>query len=418
MAVASIISHNTKQLNDIGAEAPRAGYASSRVASIDSARGAAMLFVCLAHFANAYHFSSGADASGIYLVLVGMVASPTFVTVSGLVAGFLAVTRSGSFGQLRIKLIDRGFFLLLVGHTVLALSHVFAGAGFVAGFKIGYITDVVGFAVVLGPWLVDSVRPKPRLLLAFSVFAVSWVAVFLWHPTGLGGTVKQYLIGIPNLSDTTRGDFPLLPWFAVYLAGTVIGQRLGGLYLQKEQKAAHLMLARVGGTCLVLGTAAKLGLHMVRGAAPSLEQTHPLLLFSISTYQKFPPGPVYLVFFGGAGLLLVAGILEAGRRGKQPFLLGELRQIGLASLFIYILQYYVYVVVLHPLRLPYSPFWPLLFLFTVFLLARAAALWNSVEGNRFLTVGLGALLKWSRRRTELSLRQPIDLTDASVSSRA
>ena len=49
-----------------------------------------MLFVCLAHFDNAYQALS-ASTAGSYLVILGMVASPTFVTVSGLVAGFLAV---------------------------------------------------------------------------------------------------------------------------------------------------------------------------------------------------------------------------------------------------------------------------------------------------------------------------------------
>jgi len=400
------------ETSTVSAPVRKSSYGSSRVASIDSARGAAMLFVCLAHFANAYQFVSGADASGMYLVLIGMVASPTFVIVSGLVAGFLSVTRSSSFTQLRQKLVDRGLFLVIVGHTILAVSHVFAGAGFVAGFKIGYITDVVGFAVILGPWLVDSVRPKPRVMLALCIFGFSWLAVFLWHPAGIGATVKQYLIGIPDLSDATRGDFPLLPWFAIYLVGTVIGQMLGGFYAQKREKTGHLLLAGIGAGSFALGIVAKLGLHVVRTAAPGLEQAHPLLVFSVSTYQKFPPGPVYVIFFGGAGMLMVAAILEAGRRGLMPFLLNRRRQIGLASLFIYVLQYYVYVVVLRALRLPYSPFWPLLFLFTLFLLERAAALWNSAEGNRYLTVGLAAFLRWIKRRKELALTKQIGL-DAS-----
>ena len=319
------------------------------------------------------------------------------------------MTRSSSFAQLRQKLIDRGLFLLIVGHTILAISHVFAGAGFVAGFKIGYVTDVVGFAVVLGPWLVDAMRPKPRIVLALCIFGLSWLAVFLWHPAGFGATTKQYLIGIPNLSDATRGDFPLLPWFGVYLLGTVLGQMLGGYYAQKREQAGHLMLAAIGAVSFGAGILAKLGLHVFRGAFPAFEQAHPLLVFSVSTYQKFPPGPVYVIFFGGAGMLLVAGILEAGRRGFMPFVLNRLRQIGLASLFIYVLQYYVYVVVLRALRLPYSPFWPLLFLFTIFLLERAAALWNSAEGNRYLTVGLGAFLRWIKHRKELALTKQIDL---------
>lgn len=90
--------------------------------------------------------------------------------------------------------------------------------------------------------------------------------------------------------------------------------------------------------------------------------------------------------------MLVAGILEAGRRGMQPFLLSQLRQIGLASFFVYIVQFYVYVVVLRALRLPYTPFWPLFFLFSIVLLAAVARVWNLREGNRYLTVGLDPLL--------------------------
>ncbi len=390
-------------------------YASSRVASIDAARGGAMLFVCLAHFANAYHFVSGADATGGYLVMIGMIASPTFVTVSGLVAGFLAITRSRAFGELRLKLIDRGFFLLIIGHVVLAVSGIFTGPGFGHACKIGYITDVVGFAVVLGPSLIASLKPSVRLLLAAAVFTCCWLAVFIWHPTGgLAAVAKQYLIGVPNLSDSTRGDFPLLPWFAVYLVGTVIGQQLGRYYSQRNERGAHLMLAKLGVSSLALGVAAKLGLHALRTSLPALDQTHHLLLFSISSYQKFPPGPVYLVFFGGAGMLLVSAILEAGRRGTQRFLLNQLRQIGSASLFVYVLQFYLYGVVLRALRLPYSLWWPLLFLFTIIILAKAAALWNARDGNRFLTVGLGAVLKWNERRKRPTLTKQIGL-DASLS---
>jgi uncharacterized membrane protein len=399
----------------IARSGPDSHYASSRIASIDAARGAAMLFVCLAHFSNAYFFVSGADAMGMYLVIVGMIASPTFVTVSGLVAGFLAVTRSKSFAQLRYKLIDRGLFLLIVGHAILALSGALAGSGFVHAYQVGYITDVVGFAVVVGPWVVTLLKPKPRLLLAAGVFVTSWLAVFFWDPSGgLAGAAKQYLIGVSHSEDSTRGDFPVLPWFAVYLAGTVIGERLGEYYRANKEQVGHLMLAKLGAVALTLGVAAKVALYSIRVAAPTLEHVHPLLMFSVSSYQKFPPGPVYLVLFGGAGMLLVAGILEAGRRGIQPFLLNQLRQVGLASLFVYILQFYVYVVVVRSLRLPYSPFWPFLFLLSIVFLAKAAAVWNARDGNRFLTVGVGALFTMAERRKRLALTKQIRL-DASVS---
>ncbi len=390
-------------------------YVSSRVASIDAARGAAMVFVCLAHFSNAYFFGAGEDAEGMYLVVIGMIASPTFVTMSGLVAGFLAMTRSESFDHLRLKLIDRGLFLLIVGHAILAFSGVFAGRGFAYALKIGYITDVVGFAVIVGPSLIASVRPKVRLILAVGVYALSWLVVFLWHPaSGLALGIKQYAIGIPNLTDSTRGDFPLLPWFAVYLIGTVIGQHIGALYAVRREKSAHIFLAKLGAVSLAIGVAAKIALHVFRDFAPVVDRVHPLLMFSISSYQKFPPGPVYLLYFGGLGMLLVALILECGRRQMVPVLFNLLRQLGLASLFVYIAQFYVYVVVLRPLHLPFSHFWPLLFVSSLLILVAAAKVWNSREGNRYLTVGVVATAKWIRKRRSPALSTAIRF-DASPS---
>lgn len=54
----------------------KSDYRTSRVSSVDAARGAAMLFVCLAHFSNGYHFIAGATELGAYLVAIGMIASP------------------------------------------------------------------------------------------------------------------------------------------------------------------------------------------------------------------------------------------------------------------------------------------------------------------------------------------------------
>jgi uncharacterized membrane protein len=374
-------------------------YGSSRVAAIDAARGAAMFFVCLAHFADSYQFASGADDAGGYLVIIGMVASPTFVIVSGLVAGFLAITRSSSFTALRYKLFDRGLFLLVVGHVILAVAGLAIGWDFVYALKVGYITDAIGFAVMIGPFLVARLRATTRLALAIGVFVLCWTGVFWWTPSdGFALVAKHYLIGMPDLADWSRGDFPLVPWFAVYLAGTVLGERLGIFYRDRALRAGNLFLAKVGLCIFALGAAGKITAMLMRRTIPVFLQSHQSLASLLSSYQKFPPGPVYIAFFGGAGLLLVAGILEAGNRRLQPFVLNQLRQIGLASLFVYVLQFWVYVVVIRSLHLPYTPFWPAIFFVTLVFLAWAAAAWNRREGNRFLTVGVGPILDWRARR--------------------
>ena len=212
--------------------------------------------------------------------------------------------------------------------------------------------------------------------------------------------MKHYWVGVVNPSDwgTTAGDFALIPWFAAYLVGTTIGERVGRHYRDKNELRGHLLLVKIGGACIGLALGVKLVILVLRQTVPVFAQAHPGLLNFLSFYQKFPPGPMYFLFFGGAGMLLVAAVLEAGRRGIQPFLLGQLRQIGLASLFVYVVQYYLYAVALRALHLPYTPFWPILLALSIVLLAFAANLWNSVEGNRFLTVGVGPILEWNSRR--------------------
>lgn len=378
---------------------------SSRVASIDAARGSAMLFVCLAHFTNSYFFQNGQERIGGELVAIGMLASPTFVMVSGLVAGFLAVTQRSSFPQFRRKLLDRGLFLLLAGHFVLALSGFGTGTGFVQAYRVEYITDAIGFAILVGPWLVATLAARSRLLLAATIFAFDWGAILLWAPSdGVAALAKQYLLGSVNrgLWEDTAGGFALIPWFAVYLVGTVIGDRVGGYYASKRPRLAHLLLARAGIASVTCALGFRIGSALLRRTAPLFAQAHPTLLHFLSFHQKFPPGPVYLCLFGGAGLLLVAAVLDAGHI-VAPWLMNELRELGQASFPVYVVQFYVYGVVLHALRLPYTPFWPLIFLFTLALLVLVATAWNSKEGNRFLSIGIEALLnRAARRRGDIS----------------
>src|ERR1700693_4647069 len=379
-------------------------YQTSRVASVDVARGAAMVFVCLAHFANYYHYVAGASEVGDYLVAIGMLASPTFVTVSGVVAGFMSVACGTSFPHFRRKLVDRGIFLLLVGHAVLAFTGVLAGTGFSYTYRIGYITDAIAVAIIIGPWLVVTLQRKTRLLLAGGIFALDWCAILFWPASGtIPVLAKHYLVGLLNPSGVRVSfpAFPVIPWFAVYFVGTVIGERVGAYYAKENRREGDRLLAKIGLASFLIGIGFKLALMLLRHFAPHFAQMHPNLMPLLSTYQKYPPGPIYVCFYAGAGLLLVAGVFEAGRRRIQPFIMNQLRRIGQASFFSYVLQFHLYGVILRRLHLPYTPFWPLLFILSLAVLAAAAAAWNSMEGNRFLTVGIGPLLE----RNALQRRQ-------------
>jgi hypothetical protein len=181
--------------------------------------------------------------------------------------------------------------------------------------------------------------------------------------------------------------------------GTTIGERLGSIYLRDGKQRGHVFLIRIGLAAAALGIAAKVAVKVIKHSG-QLAAVHPDAMRLLSSYQKFPPSPTYVILYAGVGLLIIAAIFEAERQGHMKFVLGQLRNLGEASLFVYALQFYVYSVVLRDLTLPYSPLWPIGFLVTIEFLAVCATLWNARQGNRLLTVGLTSALsrRASRRR--------------------
>lgn len=349
-----------------------------------------MLFVCLAHFSGIYLYRDGVSALANNLALVGRIASPTFVVVSGLVAGFLAVTNRGEFPHLRRKLLDRGIFLLVVVHAILTLATPSGRMDPVAAYRASFITDALAIAIMVGPWLVSAISAVARSFAGVTLFALNWWAIINWDPTGPGLTaIKHYFVGVTNTADgLPTYVFPVIPWLAVYVLGTVLGGWLGRRYAARDTLSAHRLLAQIGAIGILIAIALRGATWLLRTKGPDFVTLHQNVFLVLSPYTKFPPGPAYLAFFGGTGLLLLATVLEAERRGKLSLVMRQLRQLGRASLFVFVLQFYLYANVLKALHLPYTIFWPLIFLFSLILLAQAAALWNGIEGNRFLTVGL------------------------------
>src|SRR5262245_65843957 len=93
-----------------------------RIQAIDAARGAAMLFVFLSHFGLIYF----TDTNATLLALsqdIGRVATPTFMIISGVMAGYLFESRQ-DFSGMRTKLRDRGLFYLVAGHLAITAATV------------------------------------------------------------------------------------------------------------------------------------------------------------------------------------------------------------------------------------------------------------------------------------------------------
>src|SRR6476469_629014 len=113
-----VSSMNYQQRLYVDSEGIKLRPLTGRLQFIDATRGAAMFLVFVAHFADTFFIRPG-DFTAVLMRSIGLISSPTFALVNGLLIGFLYRTRPADFAAFRIKLLDRGLFLLTVGHCVM-----------------------------------------------------------------------------------------------------------------------------------------------------------------------------------------------------------------------------------------------------------------------------------------------------------
>ena len=140
-----------------------------------------MLLVCLSHFAAVYVRKLSLAGSTHLPVLpwpiaLGMIASPTFVAVSGTILGLLFVVRKKSFDEQRLKLVDRSLFVLTVAHVLIAGSQLMYAGSVRDAIRMTSTTDTIAISVILGVVLVSTTPRFVRLMLGLTCFATSWAA--------------------------------------------------------------------------------------------------------------------------------------------------------------------------------------------------------------------------------------------------
>ena len=351
---------------------PAAPTTASRLLGIDAARGAAMLFVCLSHFSIEYFRPFRDRPEAHWLLMVSLIASPTFMLVSGMMAGLLAETRGERFAAVRRDLASRGLFLLTVGHALIMVSFL-PSYTLVDALWRGFITDAIGLAIIVGPWLVARTSATARAALALVLYALTLWLVVQWRPVVESPEwIARFALVGPD-PGAPRFNFPILPWLALYLAGTTLGGWLGAQQRSGALAAAERRFVLVGLAAFTVAISLKAGFWLARNAGLLGGQAD-LVYAATSPFQKLPPSPAYFLGFGGLGLILTALLLQADRRRLAPRALEWLSVFGRASLFVFLLQFFVYNVLFYYLSLPYSPLWPLAYAASV-LAVHAAARW-------------------------------------------
>jgi len=313
--------------------AARPGPVFPRLRFLDASRGLTMFFVLLSHFASMYFVGPEMAGWRWALVRLGMIATPTFVMLSGILLGVHYHTTGAGFSRVQTRLIDRGLFLLLVSHAVIAIPQGDRGL-------ILYSTDGLGVAMIFGALLLPGMRKRSRLAIGVGAYVVSWLAIYFWHPalSATGGTiVKEALFGSLVPIALNSGTFPIVPWFGVYLVSSVFGERLAALYKEGSTRrlAAEVLCLGAGSVTVAVG------IELLAWGLGALSGSRYDASALIRVGQKSPPAPLYLLFYGGAGLLLLCGCLVAEKRGWFRRTLGCAVVSGETSLFVYFAHWYL-----------------------------------------------------------------------------
>ena len=122
--------------------------------------------------------------------------------------------------------------------------------------------------------------------------------------------------------------------------------------------------------------------------------------------QKSPPSPLYFLWYGGMGVLMIAAVSRLHALPKFAWYFRWASTVGRSSLLVFILQYYVYFTLLAALHLPRTILWPLYFAVTVAFLGVSANAWDRIGGNRWLTLKI-----WSSPRARTAPKPEDRLSD-------
>jgi len=329
-----------------------------------------------------------------YVLLACGVAPPTFFLVSGLVLGYLYRTKGHQFGALRLHLLDKALFLLTIGHVLFA---TFAAVkfGFSQSISLLYVTDTLAVCIIGSLLLFPRTGATTRLWLGLTLYLVSWTGWYVWTPdTPTLNTLKGIFLGAQDDGSTIL-YFPLLPWFGVHLIGGYLGEQLS----QYRSGDLYWQIGKRLGTVAAASVLTALAARMIYKTLCDLELLNPTasLYRVVSPYQKYPPGPFYLLLLGGGALLVISCLLFAKRAQWFTRAMRLMETVGRNSLLAFLLQFLVYYTVFHILVAKTSlitPWIAVAFLLLSFLGLLAVITWLDRQHiHRAWTVGLPALTK-------------------------
>jgi Heparan-alpha-glucosaminide N-acetyltransferase, catalytic len=350
-----------------------------------------MLLACLSHVLPHFETQLG-------LQHITRIATPTFLLVSGFVIGHLL--RTDTRGGIRVTVLDRGLFLVLVVHLLFGVWTVTEDGVLRWFFGSAFITDTIGFGLLVAVLL----RAAPAAVL--TALAVVMCLGSWWVANTLSAdhewTQRVGAILFDQRTGDIRTNAPVIPYVGVFLMGMALSLHLKPLLLARADREVARRLFYFGAAAILAVVLGILAWHFGKEYLPDLMREPDVARFvraSLDPRSKHPPGPGYLLFYGGMSLLMLALFWRGQPRGLLDPIIRVTAVIGKASLMCFVLQDWLLIVL--PRLLGFSAFnstgfWGVYAAASLTIMYWLSKRWNELNGNRFLTVGLQAL---ARRRS-------------------
>ncbi len=359
---------------------------SQRDIAIDATRGLAMLLVFIAHFGWILS-KKGGSTKLLYLTTnIGLFASPLFMILSGCMLGYYYQKKKDDVVNFQKKFIDRGFFLLTIGHFLIMLAHLQLSGTLAKAFRWGFITDAIGVSMICGALLVPVMPATRRLVLGFVLYAMASILSIVWWPASpFGIFIKETLIG-SSIGHYYIYNFPFMQWFALYIAGSYLGERIS-VYTRDRKENEIGDIVRLAVLCLLLFLAVKVIMKLLV-LLGSISENGMLYIFITKQSQKLPPSIGYFLYHGCTGIMMLLLFMKYRENEKVKKVLQVMAFIGQASLAVFIVQYYIYYTVFFSIHTGDAIYWvaPLYLIVSVAFLWWFARMWVRLGWNKYLSV--------------------------------
>ena len=322
----------------------------ARLLSLDALRGVAVILMMTQHLGvwlwqvEQPHRGVIAQAP-VYMAINGLggLAAPIFITLAG--AGTSLMTGRAAPGRaVDLTLLRRGVVLMGFGYLLNWLTPSWFSAG------SWFVLHMMGLAIATAPlWRRLGDR---ALLAAEAVILALTVAVQSW-------LVTPAVLDNPRMRDLSlpggalrlalaEGQFPVLPWLALFLVGMVIGR-----WLVTGPETAAERVSGLCRVCLIAGLVV-VGLDLAGGQVPALGFLHAEPWWRLVRVRTgfFPAGPGIVLLLQAGVLLLLAVALRIERAGLAAHGLdprGWLVCLGRASLTLLLVHVVLFREISRPL---------------------------------------------------------------------